>query len=102
MTFGFPWTVFMIINNSIISGGLSLNIVVSTLSGGLAAGFLFAWIMQYTAGRLVQKALVNTLPDEAIIKEGGANYLKGKDAVGGKLVLTDRRLIFKSNFIGNN
>lgn len=51
LTFGFPWTVFMIINDLIINGGLTLNIVVSTLSGGLAAGFLFAWVMNLESGQ---------------------------------------------------
>jgi hypothetical protein len=44
-----------------------------------------------------KKIIVETADNESIIKEGGANHFKGKEGVGGKLVLTDRRLIFKSH-----
>jgi hypothetical protein len=49
------------------------------------------------AERLFQKIIVETAANEIIIKEGGANHFMGKEAVGGKLVLTDKRLIFKSH-----
>lgn len=65
--------------------------------GGLVAGLLFAWAMQYAAKRLCKKVTVKTADNENVIKEGGANHFKGKEAVGGKLVLTGKRLIFKSH-----
>ena len=34
---------------------------------------------------------------ETLIKEGAANHFKGSEAVGGKLYLTNTRLIFKSH-----
>lgn len=34
---------------------------------------------------------------EVILKEGPANHFKGIEAVGGKLQLTNRRLIFRSH-----
>jgi hypothetical protein len=34
---------------------------------------------------------------EAILKQGGASHFKGMEAVGGKLFLTDHRLVFKSH-----
>jgi hypothetical protein len=34
---------------------------------------------------------------EAILKQGGASHFKGLEAVGGKLFLTDHRLVFKSH-----
>ena len=37
------------------------------------------------------------LPDEAIIKKGGANLSKKKESVGGFLYLTNKRLIFESH-----
>src|SRR5687768_17451596 len=87
----------MIVYNSIIKGGPTLSIIVSTLIGGLVAGLLFAWIMQYTAKILFKKIIIETADNENIIKAGGANHFKGKEGVGGKLVLTDKRLIFKSH-----
>jgi hypothetical protein len=32
-----------------------------------------------------------------LLLEAGASHLKGREAVGGKLTLTDKRLIFKSH-----
>jgi hypothetical protein len=34
---------------------------------------------------------------EAVLKQGGASHYKGMEAVGGKLFLTDSRLVFKSH-----
>jgi hypothetical protein len=53
--------------------------------------------MQYAAKRLYEKAQVETTSNEIILKEAGANHFKGKEGVGGKLVLTNKRLIFKSH-----
>ncbi|MCX6036777.1 MAG: hypothetical protein NTW99_02575 [Chloroflexi bacterium] len=36
---------------------------------------------------------------ETIIKEGSANHFKGLESVGGKLYLTNLRLVFKSHAI---
>ncbi len=36
-------------------------------------------------------------PDEKIIKQGAANLQKGAEAVGGKLYLTNQRLVFEAH-----
>lgn len=36
-------------------------------------------------------------PGELLVKQGGANLQRGAEAVGGKLFLTDRRLVFRSH-----
>lgn len=36
-------------------------------------------------------------PGEAVVKEGRANLQRGAETVGGRLCLTDRRLIFESH-----
>lgn len=95
--FGLPWAILMIIYFSIIKGGVTPEIIISTLIGGVVVGLLFAWVMQYTAKRLFKKVTIETGDNETIIKEGGANHFKGKEGFGGKLVLTDKRLIFKSH-----
>jgi hypothetical protein len=97
VTFGLPWTIFMIIYNAIIKDGLTINIILSTLIGGIVAGLLFAVAMQYLAKRLLEKIVIDTDENESVIKTGGANHFKGKEAVGGKLILTNKRLIFKSH-----
>jgi hypothetical protein len=60
-------------------------------------GVLFALFMQYAAKRLYNKTQVETTSNEIILKKAGANHFKGKEGVGGKLVLTNKRLIFKSH-----
>lgn len=97
LLFAVPWTFFMLIFNSIIRGGISVDIVLSTLFGGLVAGLLFGVLMQYSAKKLYTKINIDIPDYECVIKEGGANHFKGKEGVGGKLVLTDKRLIFKSH-----
>jgi hypothetical protein len=97
LTFGIPWTVFMTIYNWIINGEFTLKMAFATLVGGFVAGLLFALSMQYMAKRLFNKIKVETDENENVIKEGGANHFKGKEGVGGKLVLTNKRLIFKSH-----
>ncbi|MGI8749437.1 MAG: GRAM domain-containing protein [Thermoleophilaceae bacterium] len=36
-------------------------------------------------------------PGETIVKEGRANLMRGAEVVGGRLCLTDRRLVFESH-----
>ena len=62
----------MIIYNSIFRGGPTFSIIVSALIGGTIAGLLFAWIMQYTAKRLVKNIIIETADNETILKEGFA------------------------------
>ncbi|HYF66800.1 MAG TPA: GRAM domain-containing protein [Ohtaekwangia sp.] len=97
LAFGLAVTVFLIIYNSIINDGITIITVVSTIIGGLIGSLLFAWIMQYSAKKLFKKIVIETNANEHILKEGGANHFKGKEGVGGKLVLTNTRLIFKSH-----
>jgi hypothetical protein len=37
------------------------------------------------------------LPDEALVKDGAANLQRGSETVGGRLYLTNRRLVFESH-----
>jgi GRAM domain len=95
--FGLPWTVIMTIANSIIKGGFTINILISTAIIGLIVGLVFSFIITLLTNRLYKKTIVEMSEDEKIIKEDGANYFKGKEGVGGKLVLINNRLIFKSH-----
>lgn len=40
---------------------------------------------------------INLNPNETVIKQGGANLQCGVETVGGKLYLTDQRLVFRSH-----
>ena len=99
--FGIFMAIFYFVQNLLTADHLTqkevLASVISGLIGGTIAGFLFGW----TTG-LIAKAMakgINLVPDEdeTILFETGANHFKGIEAVGGKLYLTTKRLIFKSH-----
>lgn len=95
--FAVPWTLFMIIYNALLMDGISTRLVVSTVIGGAIAGFLFSLSMEYFANRMIKGIQIETDANEEVVMEAGANHFKGKEGVGGKLVLTNKRLIFKSH-----
>jgi GRAM domain len=97
LAFGLPWSMLMIIFYSIIDFGLTPELITSTLIGGLVSGLLFALMIQYFAKWSFKKIKVDIGEDEHVIKETGANHFKGREGVGGKLVLTNKQLIFKSH-----
>jgi hypothetical protein len=99
--FGIFMAIFYFVQNLLTADHLTqkevLASIISGLIGGTIAGFLFGW----TTG-LIAKAMakgINLVPDEdeTILFETGANHFKGIEAVGGKLYLTTKRLIFKSH-----
>src|SRR5688572_21922907 len=73
--------------------------IASGLVAGVAGGFLFAWLL----GKFVSsKFFYDTTKIEAdagetVVFESMASHYRGAEAVGGKLYLTDKRLIFKSH-----
>ncbi len=87
----------MTIINSISRGGFTIQILLWTAVAGLIAGLIFSLIIDLAAKRLFKKITIEIPEGERVIKEAGANHFKGKESVGGKLVLTDKRLIFKSH-----
>lgn len=96
LVFGLPWAVILIVYFFITKGFLpELAILILVL--GLLIGFIFAWALQFMTKGLLKKITVKISDNERIIREGGANHFKGMEGVGGKLVLTNKRLIFKSH-----
>jgi hypothetical protein len=81
------------------SAGLEVHLIVILVIFvlGMLFGRMFTVLMQRISKRVVAGISVETQPGEIIVKEGGANQFKGAEGVGGKLVLTDRRLIFRSH-----
>lgn len=67
--------------------------------GGALGGLLFGWSMGLFAKSklLTQGTKIDTEPDETVLFETGANHFKGAEGVGGKLYLTNKRLVFKSH-----
>ena len=73
--------------------------IISGLFGGALSGLLFGWLMGLFANskRLAKDTKIDTDAGETILFDTGANHFKGAEAVGGKLYLTNKRLVFKSH-----
>lgn len=64
---------------------------------GLIFGFGFLYFMKRSTSSMMKHIQVELEENEQLQHEGAANLFKGVESVGGKLVLTNRRLIFKSH-----
>ena len=64
---------------------------------GFLFGFGFLFLMKKSTQKLMKKIQIELVKDETIKHEGPANLLRGIEGVGGKLLLTNKRLIFKSH-----
>lgn len=96
LTFGSGYALISIIYLA-LSGNFSAGTVTESVIGAIVFGLLFTLAMTFIVRKLDKTIQVGVGPDETVIKEGGANHFKKGEGVGGKLVLTDRRLIFKSH-----
>ena len=76
-----------------------IMVFVSSLIGGAIGGILFGWILRvWTNSRVLLKGTPITIDaSEIIVFTTGANHFQGVEGVGGKLYLTNKRLIFKSH-----
>jgi hypothetical protein len=73
--------------------------VVSGLIAGLISGLLFGWLTGiFARSKFVKNTTgIVTKPGEVVVFQTAANHFKGIEAVGGKLYLTNQRLVFKSH-----
>ncbi|MGB6066297.1 MAG: PH domain-containing protein [Desulfomonilaceae bacterium] len=92
---GIPFGLFMGILWSFLYGSKSGVVM------GIVAGVLFGALMGAFAGYQKKKFEMErpTFAGEDLVKEGGANYFRNIEAVGGWIYLTDQRLLFKSHSI---
>ena len=104
LSFGISMAVFYIAYNLIFepttkSNQQVLKVVVSGVIGGGIAGLLFGWITgKFIGSRFVDKTTqIDTFQDEKILFQSPANHFKDIEGVGGKLYLTNQRLVFKSH-----
>ncbi len=101
--FGIVMAIFFILQDVLTNENFTskeiLKSVVLGIIGGAVAGSLFGWLMGlFSKSKFVQKTTrVDTGPGEEILFQTAANHFKGVEAVGGKLFLTNKRLIFKSH-----
>src|SRR5690242_11829987 len=101
--FGVAMTIFFIVQDLLTHSHLTAKDVIisiiSALIGGALSGLLFGWLLGlFINSRLWTKGTkIDTDADETILFDTGANHFKGAEAVGGKLYLTNKRLVFKSH-----
>lgn len=101
--FGAAMAIFFILQDLLTNSNLTTTDViisiVSGLFGGALSGLLFGWLIGLFANskRLTKDTKIDTHTGESILFDTGANHFKGAEAVGGKLYLTDKRLVFKSH-----
>ena len=101
--FGIVMTVFFIIQNLWTSDTITSKIVGKSLIVGLISGIFSGFFFGLIIGIFKSSKFVDTTTKietqlgEDIIFQTPANHFKGAEAVGGKLYLTNKRLVFKSH-----
>jgi hypothetical protein len=94
--FSVTWIIFMLIYRGIINNGLNVFTVASIITSGSVAGIVFAMISSYWSRWKYRNTVIDLPVDEKVIVEGGGTLKKNNATIPGKLVLTGKRLIFKS------
>ena len=105
--FGVIMSVSFIVENLLVHDNPTskeiLRFVISGLVGGIISGLFFGYFTSWFLKKFTNSKFVNDTTkieldsDEKIIFQSGANHFKGLEAVGGKLYLTNKRLVFKSH-----
>lgn len=100
--FGAVMAVFFIILNLWTADDLDSSIWKSIIGGliaGIVSGLVFGLLIGlFKSSKFVEKTTqIETQPDENIFFQTPANHFKGMEGVGGKLYLTNKRLVFKSH-----
>lgn len=101
--FGIGMTVFFIIQNLFaldqFSGGGIVKAFVVGIISGVVAGLLYGlFIGLFKSSKGINQSLQLLLNDgETILFQTNANHFKGAEAVGGRLFLTNARLVFLSH-----
>ena len=103
LIFGIAMTMFSILQDLLTHDDLTtkniITFIISGLFGGALAGLLFGWLIGlFSNSKLFTRGTkIDTDEDEDILFETPANHFKGIEGVGGKLYLTNKRLLFKSH-----
>jgi hypothetical protein len=101
--FGIPMTIFFSIRGFYLLDEYSLNsisrVLLSSVAAGALSGFIYNFIMNLIKhSKFVKKSTTISLNEnELIILEKDANHFKGIEAVGGRIYLTNERIVFKSH-----
>lgn len=101
--FGNIMSIFFILQDLLTGNNIStrhiLIMIFSSLVGGALGGLIFGWLIGFFVNsKLLTKGTEISLEaGERILFNTGANQVKGAEAVGGQLYLTNKRLVFKSH-----
>jgi len=92
------FAVFMALPNLMWFNGVANVVMISVLQGIFYGFFMALFVTIFSNSALVKKSATPPFElGEQIIHEGPANHFKGWEGVGGRLYLTNQRLIFKSH-----
>lgn len=83
----------------IVTGDFTTGAIIGVLVASVGFGLLFTLFIQWFVKYQMKRVIVDLEPDEKLVKEGGANRILNAEGVGGKLALTDKRIVFKSHKI---
>ncbi len=97
LTLVLPFAILTIITSFWDTGTITISNIGFALLKGIIFALLFTYTTEWFKRRTLKKVMIQIESDEQLLLEGGANHFKGAEGVGGKLVLTNRRLIFKSH-----
>jgi hypothetical protein len=101
--FGIFMAIIIIAENLLFTDVNSPNEIAKTIAIGIFAGAIAGLVFGFVIEKFRSSKLVNNSTkidideDEKIIFETPANHFKGAEGVGGKLYLTNKRLVFKSH-----
>ncbi|RAW03195.1 GRAM domain-containing protein [Pseudochryseolinea flava] len=96
LVIGLP-TIILQFGLRLIFDDFSAGLVVSAIINGILFGITFTWFSEWFAKRQMKNIEVELQDGEDMLKEGGANHILKYEGVGGKLALTNHRLVFKSH-----
>ena len=73
------------------------SIIFQAVFFGIFFNLLFPWLLNKMFGKRIDTIKPDLLNDETVEEEIFANLFRGLEAIGGKIFLTNQRLIFKSH-----
>ena len=89
------WAIIWIGIKSAENNGFTTTILWASIGRGLFMGISWALIMKWMSGDPYKHVKLKLESEETVVKEGGANLIPVNKGEGGKLAVTNKRLLFK-------
>jgi len=97
IAFGLPMAIVLTIFNVNISDVSLTYLITSFCCVMIFAGLMFATLIVLFVQYSFRKTSIILSEEEQLIEEYSANLFRGLEGVGGKIALTDKRIIFQSH-----